>query len=474
MLTSLAALPLLVSALPAAHLGPPTHGPDRPSGRGLDVPLQAGDVAATGRTSKLSFAELDEVLLWRFALTEKGRAALRQVLELIMVERLMEDARLEVSPAQLDARWAELDLETKAGGVAGGLEAYLLEQGIARETFREYLRLSIGQEVLARRALGIPERSPVTGEQQTAWLEEEIAARGYEEQKHPWEGGVIATCGDTVLTREKFLEHLRSVLERDELRQAAHESLLERRLRSKLPDVSDEALADAVDREIDQRRESAAGDPRYKGITYESLLGAQGLSIAALQRDPAIRSAALASLWMERNYDEDGLRAVYNEEREAFDRRFGEGAEVFAIVLKAARYKNQLNPRTFDEANQELDELAHEIEGLDEFQAQARRLTEDLPKREQDGLIGIVRRGQDGLAPVVVRAIERALDERAERPLSGRVLGPFELQGASVLLCTGRHVPAPSWPKMRGHIESELRRRLFLEALSPDDIRLWR
>src|SRR5687767_15989370 len=101
-----------------------------------------------------------------------------------------------------------------------------------------------------------------------------------------------------------------------------------------MPDLAADALAAAVEAELGRRRAETSADPRYKGLAYEQILSAQGVLLEGLREDPAVVTAALATLWVDRTLGEDGLRRAYAQEREWFDGRFGEFREVRGIFLR--------------------------------------------------------------------------------------------------------------------------------------------
>ncbi|MFT4541092.1 MAG: hypothetical protein ACI835_003553 [Planctomycetota bacterium] len=386
---------------------------------------QAGElgrgVAAASDEAALTFAEFDQAALWRHALTQDGRAALRQLLELRLLRQMMAEQGVEISAERLAAKWRELDEQTRQTGEKGGLEAHLVKEGIPSGLFQRYLELSMAQELLARRALGIRKDNPVTSEQQVSWLEGEIKLRTYSEEQHPWSGGVVARCGDITIGTREYLAHLREQLRNKDSKRLCFDLLLAKELRARMPDLSDAALERVVEDEMKKRRTEKENDPRYKGLPYPELLKAKGLSIEAVRRDPAIRSAALAQLWVERGIEEDRtrdsergdrLRTTYEAEREHFDGRYGEAIEIFAIVLKAAVYKNELNTRTFNEADAMLAEMDAGMTAVDasprrlrleEFQALVLQHSEDRQSRDQAGSLGVTRQHSRTVPDLVLR-----------------------------------------------------------------------
>jgi len=127
----------------------------------------------------------------------------------------------------------------------------------------------------------------------------------------------------------------------------------------------EEQIAD-LEAEIERRRAVAAVNPMYQGVDYDDLLQAKGLSIEALRRDPAIQVSALAQMWVDRSRTDADLRETYEAEREMFDGRYGEGVEVRVLLLRAAKYKNELIQRTFEEAEEELARLRAQMRAAGE------------------------------------------------------------------------------------------------------------
>lgn len=427
-------------------------------------PLPAGVVAMADGLAPVTAAELDETLLWRHALTQPGRAALRQLLEVRLIDLLGAERGIEVSAADLAARFAELDADARKSGQTDGLDGFLAESGVSKEQFREYLRLAIVHERLTREALGLPAGTEVTAEQQSEWLEGELERRGYEEQPFPYTEGVVARSGALTITRNEYINHVRNQIETEVLRETCYMMLLERAVRRRLPDLSDEGVARALDEELARRRVEAGEDPRYQGVSYEQLLEAKGLSLEALRRDPAIRSAALAHLFVDRAHDEEKLRQVYETERDFFDGLFGEGVALSAIMLNATERPNELLRRTFEDADARLREVKRQIESPADFERLAREVSDDRATRERGGALGVITRGNVQL-PEAVRG--PVFEHLAANPgdVSGAILGPFRLQGGSVLVMLGERRPAPTWEGMREHVHRELRRRFLEDCL---------
>jgi hypothetical protein len=368
-----------------------------------------------------------------------------------------------VSDAEVTRRWEKLERESRASGQT--LAAEMERQGLGPEQFREFLRLALVQEKLTRAALSIPGNAEVPGDKQELWLQQEISARGLE--LFPPTGtleGVLASCGEIAIPRAEFARFLAERLGREEVRESAWHLLLLAAIEKRMPDVAPEARARAVEAEIARRR--AEHDAEYPAITFEQRLGATGRTLEGLRRDPSVAIAALSRMWVDRTAGPEGLRATYERERELFESRHGEAVRGALLFLVAGRFVNDLCPRTFDRAEEELKELAGKLRTQAEFTAQVARMSEEPTTRKQQGDLGWVTRGDARVPGPLREALFRPLDTGGTIPDGGRVLGPVRLDSGVALLWASARRPSPSWEEMSERVHAELRKR-FIEELMP-------
>tara|TARA_R110002126_G_scaffold64513_9_gene165198 strand:+ start:13228 stop:14733 length:1506 start_codon:yes stop_codon:yes gene_type:complete len=433
------------------------------------LPLEPHQVARCPG-HELTRADFEEALIWRKALAPEGRETLRGMLEVQVLAHLALERGIVATPGDVNERIALLERQIIGAGEAESITQYLEANGIEPATFREYMRLALVHEMLTRHGLKLDEDAVLTGEMQTTWLEGEIDAMGSVPGTFPYTDTPVVIVGGTVaIERDEFAEALSREIPIDEQRKLCYEMLLARKVQERVPDLTDEAVERAMDEEVERRRERAAADPTYRGVKYEELLKAQGLSIAALRRDPAIRVSALAHLFVDRTHPGEQLLRAYLDEREFFDGLFGEGVEVYALMLNAARFANDLVPRDFEQAEAELEALKPKIENLRDFQRMVELHSEDAATREQKGLLGLVTRGALNVPETMRTAVFEILDASDEDP-AGTVVGPVRLQGGVVLMALGERRPAPTWETMQIEVHRELRRRLISEALPPETI----
>lgn len=419
--------------------------------------------AAQALDVTLTWPEFDRLVLDRHALTEVGRGALNHLLRAKLLDRLAQESKLVVKPSDVDQRWNELEREVVQSGQAASLDEYLRKNRVDKARFREFLRLGVVQETLARQALGIPSGRAINGEQQEMWLDQIVQQRGAQLCPPPWSDGVAARCGDLEVKLPEFLDHLVQQLTIDDVQDDCFQALLAKRVRARMPDLSEEAFDRAIEVELNRRRIGIESEARYKGASFEQILASQGLSVPVLRRDPVVIASALAHVWVDRTHGEDGLRRAYTEERDWFDRHFGEARHLKWIFLRGARFKSDLTPRTFEDAERELNKLAGQIKASGDFERLAKARSEDAATRTTGGEVGFVALGDDTI-PAEIRT---AVFARAPTEPEG-CIGPVRLANpaGAALIWIGERRPAPGWDEMSQRVHNELRRRFLDECLT--------
>ena len=428
---------------------------------------------ASGKGTELSCEELDELLLLRHARSPRGREILVHLLEGRLVDAISREQGLRASETAISAHIKVLEEQIIASGQAKSLNEYLSNSDVDPAVFKEYMRLAVLQEKLTQISLGIEDGGNVTGEQQTAWLDAEIEQRGLHEtwENTPPKDGVILTCPPVQLMTAEFLAHLRAQLSLSELRENCYHLLLARRIRARMPDLAPRKLEEAIEREVQRRRQAAESDPAYSGVDFERLLASQGLTLDSLKRDPSVMIAALSGLYIDEVHSEDGLRAAYNTERAYFDGYYGEALGVRAILLQASLYPNEFIPRTFEAAERELIKAMELVRSEEDFIAIAQELSEAK---------GVLAKGAQHWMPKLDKQIGTELLSEAFSRWGGqpelpalpadRLLGPRRTpKGYAVLWISGRR-PAPAWESMAVYVRQDLRKRFIEEVLKPSDV----
>ena len=469
------AAPRLLPPLPLACLAAAAlllALPALPGGKRVQA---AGQVAARAGEQTLPMEELEELLLLRHAFSEDGRDILRHLVQTRMIDHLGAAGGVRVSQSDINRLWDQLDRDAKQAGVEGGMAAELKRTGMTAEEFRELLRLQILQQILTRRALGLDADARVSGEQMAVWIDAQIQERGLEVLNPPWTDGVVAACGEVRVGVGEFGRLLAEHMGAADVREACFHLLLLRGIDERMPDLSAQARSEAIERELERRRAEVEGDASFKGLSFEALLGAQGMSVDGLRRDPSVAIAALSDLWIGRAYDADGLRRAYEQERSFFEDRYGESLRLHALFLRGAKFKNNWNPRTFEEAEAELNKLKPRLIDQASFVEHVNALSEDARSKAAGGELGWVTRG-DEKAPEAIReaAFAYVAAGKPIPPGGGVVLGPVRLENGAVLLWLSGRRKSPDWSAMSRSVRQELRRRFLNDVLVQQDVHTFR
>ncbi len=484
-LPALAALVALAASRSPTGDGP-AHGAPAPrdpaaKSQSDELPSFADDaVAARAGDDRLVWKDLDPVLVSRRVLSKDGRESLKHLAQSMILERLAKERGIRVSDEVVAKREKDLDDQVKASGDASGIGGLMRKARLTPEEFRRFLRLSFVQETLTRRALGLDDKAEVKGDQQELWMEEAMRERAYTEFGPPWKDGVVAKCADFSITMPEFLAYLRKRLPPGDLRRDCYQLMLMRRLRAKLSDVAPDRIEKAVDEEIARRRAEAAADPRNKGVDWERLMVAEGYVADTIRDDCAIRIAALARVWVDRSLGADGLKKAYESDRAHFDGLYGAAIDTTIVYLRAAQFKNELNPLSFQDAAAKLEKLAGQIHSFEEFQKLAREVSEEAPLRVNGGALGFVSGGTerarlpDGMVFVLPRELRDELARALATPAVGgagtdparSLSAPIRLPTGVALLWFGERRPPPTWDTMAAQVHREMRKKILDDTLT--------
>lgn len=433
----------------------------------LCVLVAPDDTAAARGKNGLTVTReaLEALLLDRYGHAESGRDLLDLFLKARLLETMATREGIAVSQADVTRRWEELDKHSKAAGQT--LADEIQRRNLTAGQFREFLRLALVQERLTRSALGLPKNAEVSGAQQEIWLQQEMGTRGLEVlPPSPGVEGLMARCGEITVTRAEFARFLFERLGREDVRESAWHLLLLQAIEKRMPDLAPEARQQALQEELERRRRKHEAE--YPTITYEQRLGATGRTLEGMRSDPSVAIAALSRLWVDRTAGPEGIRTTYEKERDLFEARYGEALRTALLFRVAGRFVNDLCPRTFEQAEEELRKLAAKIRNQADFTQHVARYSEEPGTKKQQGDLGWVTRG-DARVPAELReALFQAVETGGTIPEGGRLVGPVRLGSGCGLLWVSALRPSPSWEEMSERVHEELRRR-FLEELMPKE-----
>lgn len=436
-------------------------------GSGSNVESIPSGVVAIAGDQSVRTAEFDAAVLIRYSGQEILDSALEDLSERLLLAELIRQQGIDVDDKALEERFAQLDAQARAQGAEGGLRAELERGGIPLALFRDRLRLQLGLERLVRLDLNARPDRAISDQEQQAWLDAQLKARGIRKRPRPWTDGIAATVGDEIpVLADAWSSNVQRQVASEELRELAFQLLLAKAVRKRLPDLSDEGVDAAIADEVARRKAVAEADPTYQGVAFERLLEARGLTIELLARDPAVRVAGLSTWFVDQAQGEAGLRETYEAERDWFEDRYGEAVRARILYLVAAPERGPLTPRTFADAEEVARGIAAQIGSEADFERLCRTQSEDPLSRERGGDLGFVLPASENV-PAALR------DEIFLQHGAGRagLVGPIRLDNGVALLWLGQVRPSPDWSVMRDQVHRELRRRFLAETLPAETIR---
>jgi hypothetical protein len=386
-----------------------------------------------------------------------------------VLDQLAQESKLTVTDAEVERRMQDLEQRMKAAGEAGGLKELVRKKGMSLDTFREF-RGALDRAGGARApGLGIPAGRTVPGDQQEMWLDQVMQSHGVDIKAANWDDGVVARCGDVRITvpsspstcasRSRARSCARTASSSCSRSACAPACRTSRPRRSRAPSTGSSRAA----------RPSTRPTPSTRACPTSRSSVATGLDPQFLRRDPAVVIAALAQLWIERTWGADGLKQAYQAERAHFDGRYGDAFEVNVLFLRAAVFQNQLNPRTFDEAEKQLGLLRPQIKSKADFQRLASLQSEEPVSRARQGLVGWVAREDERVGPELAAEVFRRGGSGELRD-QDRLIGPVRMQNGVALAWIGDRRSSIPWDEMAQRVQRELKKRLLDEALLETEV----
>jgi hypothetical protein len=158
-----------------------------------------------------------------------------------------------------------------------------------------------------------------------------------------------------------------------------------------------------LDASIEKRAADAQRDPRYRGATFENLLKAEGLSLAALRDLRTFRAQILAQKLADRRFPADQLATEIAADRPASLAKYGPRRRIGLIFARATDTPNGLITRTFDAARQHLEGVRTRL-AKEKFDTVARIESDHNTSKMQGGDTGWHRRQSDRLPEAILAA----------------------------------------------------------------------
>ncbi|MCA8968858.1 MAG: peptidylprolyl isomerase [Planctomycetes bacterium] len=402
------------------------------------LPAQAQDAsrfAATFAGGSVTWNEFHEELARRHRGKQLGKDSLEHLVEKAIVEREAERRGEKVSKEEID-RYLEM-LEKQLAAADRSLREHLASRATSLASFRDYIALSRLYERLARADLGLDENTPLDSGRRKLWITEQKRKHTVETDvgKLPQDAAALVD-EDPIALADLGLTMARSLVA-EERRSILRQMVAYRLLGREAERLGIEITNEHYEKALATKRSEIESSPEYSkhGIDLESLLRAQGRSIADMQRGEVFRAEVLIEAIGRKRFTDDDLKAKLEKDPELWDRRVGASREVHRILLAIGEQRNE------EQAIRDAKVLAAKITDAQTFAAAARRFSDDEGSKGRGGRLGWLHREEPG--------VDEALVAAAFRLEFGKVSEPVrDSDGVSLLLVT----QATTGPKDRARL----------------------
>lgn len=327
-----------------------------------------------------------------------GKEALEHLIEKRLVTLEARARKIDVPGREVDARIGALRQQLAAQKLS--LEKHLDGRGMSMAEFRDYVRLSLLYDRVARSDLGLAPGAPLTADKRKLWLREKQRKHGAIDKVKELPPGVAALVGKERISLAELGKAMARNLVADErlslLRQMIAYRLLAREAAAREIAVT-EADHDAA---LARKRAEFASDPQYKkaGITLEGMLHAQGRSLADLRDGEVFRAEVLISALGARMFPDDGLKQEYEKEIILWQGRIGASRETHRLLVQGPPR------RPLEEARKLCAKVRTAVRQPQDFAPAARRFSEDKASKRRGGNLGFLHRREHGVDERLLKA----------------------------------------------------------------------
>ncbi|HEB52694.1 MAG TPA: hypothetical protein ENI87_05520 [bacterium] len=371
----------------------------------LCPPQSPDDVLAeyTLRGQPATITRRDVALEMAFHLRrqDRGREACDMLVDALLTRREAEKHDLMPSKAEVQAFWRKLRQQLIAAGKRP--EEFAAVRNTGEQQWLDDLSVQLAQERLVRRELGLDANERVGGDMLRLWLGE--LRKRFDVCTDP-DRLPIGTAVRVERTNVPLIElgylllRTSEDFERDKfIRQVAYLESIEALAADRGLSVSQSDL----DRAVAERRRAAAKDPAYRGISFDKLLEAKGLSIASLRELRTFRAHILLEKLGRLEFPDGKLMQQLVEDRDALLAHIGPARRIGIILARALDTPNALVTRNFEQAGKHLEKVRERI-ASDGFAATAAIESEHGPSKQRGGDVGWHRADSDKLPAAVVQA----------------------------------------------------------------------
>jgi parvulin-like peptidyl-prolyl isomerase len=401
-----------MSALASLSLALLAAIPQNPDAGGPDAPMAT--YRLLGADATVSRTDVALEMAFHLRRRDRGKQACEQLVDTMLTRTAAVAKGVMPDRPAIETFWNELQRQLQAAG-RRPQEFPWIRNSSEAELF-DLLAVQLAQERLVRAEVGLGADEPVGGEMLKLWLQEERKRVPAVTDPDALPHGAAARVGD----REIPLFELGMLLlrtaddeERDRfVRQVVYLNTIEELCRREGIAVTPSDLDAAIQRRADE----AARDSRYRGITFENLLKAEGLTPQSLREQRVFRAQILLDKLTATRFPDQVLGAELEQTRQQVLDLVGPRRRLGMIFLNALAEPNGIVTRDFDRASKELETARQRLE-QDTFETVARITSEHASSKMKGGEIGWHRRRSEQLPDAVLAAAFALGVEQVSAPI---------------------------------------------------------
>lgn len=386
----------------------------------LAPPQDAGEVLARyqlrGAPAVVTRTDVAYEMAQHMRRRDRGTDAAGMLVDTLLTRR--EAERLGVMPTEAEARafWSKLQDQLRAAGHRP--EEFAAVRNSDERQWLADLAVQLAQKRLVRRELSLRSDDEVTGDMLQLWLVEARKRTPVVTDPDRLPAGVAVRVGDSevpllelgLLLLRTSEDHERDKMVRQIVYLESLEALAARETVTVTPEDLDAAIA--------RRRQDAQRDPRYRGVSFENLLQAEGLTVPALRELRVFRAQVLLDKLALRLYPDAKLQQELTGQRQQVLDAVGPRRHVGIVLVRALDEPNALITRDFAAAAEHLVAVRERI-AKDGFRATASIESEHGPSKARGGDVGWHRRQSDALPEPLLQAAFALAAGEVSMPIRG-------------------------------------------------------
>ena len=408
-----------------------------------------------GRPAAITRTDVALEMAFHLRRRERGQQAVDHLVGVAITRKAAEERKLMPSEADVRAFWADLQEQLRAAGRRP--EDVAAVRNTDEAQWLADLAVQLAQERIVRQELGLKPEEKVSGDMMTLWLQEQRKQAQVVVDPDLLPAGAAARVGATEVPLIDLGLLLLRTAEDDErqrfVNQVAYLATIEALARKEGVAIT----AADLDAAVQRHKDDAARDPRYRGVTYENLLKAEGLSPATIRDQRVFRSQILLDKLARRRFPDAALDAEIAGDRAQFLERYGARRRVGLVYARATDTPSELIPRDFAAAEQHLKKARERLDAGQAFDLVARTASDHAASKKSGGDAGWHHRRSERLPEALLAA--------AFAQGVGEVSQPIRIEDGLALVKTLESESEPDDATLRSRLREakarELQQQLF-------------